>query len=182
MRVDVDLVDAAKSVGALESRSATQQLSHWARIGRELETSPGTNHRDIQRVLAGEAGYEYDDLEERDQAVVRASWNEQIEKRRASLNFAEEFTRAGRSWTEADAQGRVVKHGSVAEAALKAEPKATGAAKATRGSRQKSASGTIRVVKASAASRALRNASASKVTIVVKDAGAPTSARARSNS
>lgn len=34
-RVDGDLFDAAKSVGAIASRSAAQQISHWARIGRE---------------------------------------------------------------------------------------------------------------------------------------------------
>ncbi|MCI0157854.1 ParD-like family protein [Leifsonia shinshuensis] len=42
MRMDGDLVDAAKAVGAVSSRSATQ-LSHWARIGRELEASPVTS-------------------------------------------------------------------------------------------------------------------------------------------
>jgi len=105
MRVDGDLFDAAKSVGAVASRSAAQQISHWARIGRELESSPGTSPRDVQRVLAGEAGYEYDNLGERDQAVVRASWDEQLDERRTKLNLAAEFTQSGRSWSEADAQG-----------------------------------------------------------------------------
>src|SRR5680860_713082 len=81
MRVDGDLFEAAKSVGAVASRSAAQQISHWARIGRELEASPGTSPRDVQRVLAGEAGYKYDNLGERDQAVVRASWDEQLDER-----------------------------------------------------------------------------------------------------
>src|SRR5680860_1800596 len=35
MRVDGDLFEAAKSVGAVASRSAAQQISHWARIGSE---------------------------------------------------------------------------------------------------------------------------------------------------
>ena len=107
-RVDGDLFEAAKSVGTVASRSAAQQLSHWARIGRELESSPGTSLRDIQRVLAGEAGYEYDSLAERDQAIVRASWDEQLDERRAKLNLAAEFARSGRSWSEADAQGDLV--------------------------------------------------------------------------
>lgn len=113
MRVDGDLFDAAKSIGAVTSRSAAQQISHWARIGRELEASPGTSPRDIQRVLAGEAGYEYDDLGERDQAVVRASWDEQTAERLAGLNLAAEFTQAGRSWSEADEQGHLVKRRAV---------------------------------------------------------------------
>ncbi|SDK35630.1 ParD-like antitoxin of type II toxin-antitoxin system [Cryobacterium psychrotolerans] len=109
MRVDGDLFEAAKSVGAVASRSAAQQISHWARIGRELEASPGTSPRDVQRVLAGEAGYKYDNLGERDQAVVRASWDEQLDERRAKLNLATEFAKSGRSWSEADAQGHLVK-------------------------------------------------------------------------
>jgi len=110
MRMDGDLFDAAKAVGAVASRSAAQQLSHWARIGRELEASPGTSQRDIQRVLAGEAAY--DDLGERGQAVVRAVWDEEIATRLARLDLAAEFTRAGRSWTEADERGDAVARGS----------------------------------------------------------------------
>lgn len=107
-RIDGDLFDAAKSVGAVASRSAAQQISHWARIGRELEASPVTSLREIQRVLAGQAAY--DDLGERDQAVVRANWDEQAAERLARLDLVAEFTQAGRSWTEADEQGRAVKH------------------------------------------------------------------------
>ena len=106
IRVDGDLFDSAKSVGAVASRSAAQQISHWARIGRELEASPGTSLRDIQRVLAGQAAY--DDLGARRQAVVRAIWDEQMAERLARLDFAAEFTQAGRSWSEADEQGHTV--------------------------------------------------------------------------
>ncbi len=36
-RIDGDLFEAAKRAGRVNSRSAAQQLDHWARIGRELE-------------------------------------------------------------------------------------------------------------------------------------------------
>ncbi len=116
-RVDGDLFDAAKSVGAIASRSAAQQISHWARIGRELEASPATSLRDIQRVLAGET--DYDSLGERGQAVVRASWDEQMADRRESLDLAAEFAQAGRPWSEADERGGAVLRnaGTAAEAA-----------------------------------------------------------------
>ena len=116
MRVDGDLFDAAKSVGAVASRSAAQQISHWARIGRELEASPVTSLRDIQRVLAGQAAY--DELGERSQAVVRAYWDEQMAERLAHLDLAAEFTQAGRSWTEADKQGHAVERRGDADANL----------------------------------------------------------------
>lgn len=113
-RVDGDLYDAAKAVGAAASRSAAQQINHWVRIGRELEASPGTSPRDIQRVLAGQASY--DDLGDRGQALVRASWDEQMAERLAGLDLAAEFTEAGRPWTDADGQGGVVARGGPAEA------------------------------------------------------------------
>ncbi len=109
MRVDGALFDAAKALGAVASRSAAQQFNHWARIGRELEASPSTSLRDIEHVLAGEKPY--DDLGERDQAIVRANWDEQVTERLASLDFAAEFSQAGRSWTEVDEHGAVVVHG-----------------------------------------------------------------------
>lgn len=104
IRVDGELFDVAKSVGATSSRSAAQQLSHWARIGRELEAAPAVRLREIQRVLSGEG--EYDELSERAQAVVRANWDEQIAERAGDLNLAAEFVAAGRPWIEADAEGR----------------------------------------------------------------------------
>lgn len=108
-RVDGELFDAAKSIGAVTSRSAAQQLSHWARIGRELESSPATSMRDIQLVLAGQASY--DDLDEREQAVVRATWDVRAAEMLSRLDLAAEFTAAGRSWTEADEEGRPVAQG-----------------------------------------------------------------------
>lgn len=109
MRIDGDVFDAARAVGAVASRSAAQQIAHWARIGRELEASPGTSQRDIQRVLSGDAAY--DDLGERGQAVVRAIWDEELTNRQARLDLAAEFTRAGRSWTDADEHGGIVPRG-----------------------------------------------------------------------
>lgn len=113
-RVDGELFDAAKSAGATVSRSAAQQINHWARIGRELEASPGTSLRDIQRVLAGKAPY--DDLGERDQAIVRASWDESMADRRERLDLASEFEQSGRSWTDADEAGVPVRRGNEANA------------------------------------------------------------------
>lgn len=110
MRVDGELFEAAKSVGASQSRSAAQQFTHWARIGRELEASPAVSPRDIQRVLAGQ--FDYDELSERGQAIVRAIWDERIAERREGLDFAAEFEQAGRSWTDADEHGDAVAHGT----------------------------------------------------------------------
>lgn len=68
VRVDQVLFDAAKATAAVSSRSATRQVNHWARTGRELESSPDASARDIQNVLTGRSSY--DDVGDPDQAVV----------------------------------------------------------------------------------------------------------------
>jgi hypothetical protein len=105
-RVDQALFDAAKAAGALQSRSAAQQLDHWARIGRELESAPAVTHEAIARVLAGQASY--DALGDREQAVVRVSWDQQIAERIDGLDFEDRLRAGGRPWAEADADGNVV--------------------------------------------------------------------------
>ena len=76
--------------------------------------------RDIQRVLAGEAPY--DDLGEREQAVVRANWAEQTDDLVEHLDLEAEFTKAGRPWTEADENGQAVSRGAVSPGAVSSAP------------------------------------------------------------
>ena len=105
LRIDDDLYDAAKVAGSSSSRSASQQIAHWALIGREMELSHRVSARDIADVLAGKA--RYDDLAPCKQAVVRAEWTEQIESATESLDFEREFTAEGRSYVESDLDGNV---------------------------------------------------------------------------
>lgn len=105
-RIDDDLYRSAKEVGALMSRSAAQQIAHWARIGRELESADSVSHLDVARVLAGRG--DYDDLDAHGQAIVRAGWGERISHRLSDLDLAAEFTAAGRPYAELDEQGRTV--------------------------------------------------------------------------
>lgn len=105
-RIDQRLFDAAKAAGELHSRSAAQQLHHWARIGQQLESSPAVTHDAIERVLSGRMSY--DALSDPEQAVVRAEWDERIAARIAGLNFEERLRAAGRPWAEADADGNLV--------------------------------------------------------------------------
>lgn len=105
-RIETDLYDAAKSAGAVLSRSAAQQINHWARIGRELETAQGISISDITAVLAGRGSY--DELGAREQAVVRAEWDERITQARSELNFETEFMAADEPWVEATPEGETV--------------------------------------------------------------------------
>ena len=107
-RIDGDLFEAARAAGQVHSRSAAQQLDHWARIGRELEASPSVTHDAIERVLTGRAAY--DEVDDRSQAVVRAEWEQAIAGR-IGLDLTGRLDASGASWAEADEDGNVVVHG-----------------------------------------------------------------------
>ena len=111
-RIDDDLDASAKLAGEVQSRSAAQQVVHWARIGREIEASASIAQKDIAEVLAGSRSY--DTLSAKDQAIVRAEWSARMDDRRAALNLAEQFASAGRSWVELDDSGAVVDGGPAA--------------------------------------------------------------------
>jgi hypothetical protein len=105
-RIDDELYASAKLAGSVQSRSASQQVAHWARIGREIEASSSISHKDIAAVLAGSRSY--DSLDAKEQAVVRAAWSARMEEIRDELNLAARFAASGRSWVELDDKGRVV--------------------------------------------------------------------------
>lgn len=108
-RFDAALFESAQAAGARTHRSAAQQLAHWARLGRELEAAAGVSQRDIDRVLAGQLSY--DDLGDRDQAVVRTAWREGVDADLASLDLRARFEAQGRTrWSEADREGAVTVH------------------------------------------------------------------------
>ena len=105
-RIDDDLFAAAKAAGAALSRSAAQQVNHWARIGRQLEASGSVSQRDIARVLAGT--HSYDRLDPLAQAVVRAEWDERMTATREQLDLTGDLAAAGLPWAEADEAGQTV--------------------------------------------------------------------------
>ena len=53
-RVAADLMDSAAVEGARQSRSAKQQLDHWARVGREVSSQQTAARRRVEAALAGE--------------------------------------------------------------------------------------------------------------------------------
>ena len=59
-RIDDDVFESARHFGATMSRSASQQVTHWARIGRELEAGASVSPREIAKAvvfLARDADY-----------------------------------------------------------------------------------------------------------------------------
>lgn len=104
-RVEADVYAAAQAAGSVHARSTAQQLTHWARIGRELERSV-VSQSAIDDVLHGRRPY--DSLDDYEQAVVRAAWADAMNEGAAGIDLTGEFTEAGRSWSELDDDGNVV--------------------------------------------------------------------------
>jgi hypothetical protein len=129
-RIDDELYASAKLAGSVQSRSASQQVAHWARIGREIEASSSIAHKEIAAVLAGSRSY--DSLGAKEQAVVRAAWSARMDEVRGSLDLTAQFTATGRTWVELDDKGRVDHRDGVKKpAAKKATAKKATAKKAT---------------------------------------------------
>jgi hypothetical protein len=105
IRLDAELTATAKTAANAMSRSLADQISHWARLGRELERSPDLSVRDIQRVLAGAA--DYDALGTREQALVRTEWSARMRSLREGLQLDQEFRKAGYRYAELDTNGEV---------------------------------------------------------------------------
>ncbi len=105
IRIDDEIDSAARSAAKRLSRSVAEQVSHWARLGRELERSPDVSVARVRAVLAGRRSY--DTLAVPEQALVRTKWSADIEQRLATLDLAREFAARGHAHAELDDQGRV---------------------------------------------------------------------------
>lgn len=105
MRLDAELTEAARATAGTMSRSLSQQIAHWARIGRELERSPGVTTPAVRAVLEGRGGYDLLNVQE--QAIVRANWAESIEETRKNLRLDRILDEQGREVVELDRQGEV---------------------------------------------------------------------------
>lgn len=103
-RVDEDLLACAQRVGLRMKRSVAQQIAYWARLGREIDAAADVSHQDIAEVLARRRSY--DDLNSKEQAIVRVDWEERIAARRQSIDLAERFRRDGRAYVELGDDGR----------------------------------------------------------------------------
>ena len=110
IRIDRELYRAATSVAPMMSRSTTQQIAHWARIGRELEASSEVSIDQVARALRG--AKDYDTLSTEEQAIVRACWAEKMATLASALRLDRKFAAEGRPYVELDENGAVVRHDS----------------------------------------------------------------------
>jgi hypothetical protein len=110
-RVHKDVHAAAKVAAELTGRTVAEQLSHWARIGSEVESvvllDLQARRRTANELLAGR---DYDSLTADEQALARTAWDTEIEEHLDALDLAAEHHAQGWPIVTLDEQDRVVVH------------------------------------------------------------------------
>jgi ParD-like antitoxin of type II bacterial toxin-antitoxin system len=107
-RVAADLMDAATTEGARQSRSAKQQLDHWARVGRAVSTQHTASRRRVEAALAGEL--DTDDLTVEEGVVFNAEISAAIEESLARTDYGSVLASRGITMVALDDAGQIVEY------------------------------------------------------------------------
>lgn len=107
-RVAGDLMDSAAAEGARQSRSAKQQLDHWARVGREVSSRQTAARRRVESALAGQL--ELRDLSVEEGAVFNAEIAVAIQESLAESNYGKLLAERGITTVALDENGDIVEH------------------------------------------------------------------------
>lgn len=107
-RFAADLVDSAAAEGARQSRSAKQQLDHWARVGRAVSAQQTAARRRVEAALAGELDIGVLTVEEG--VVFNAEVSAAVEENLARTNYGDILAARGITTVALDDDGRIVEH------------------------------------------------------------------------
>ena len=107
-RVAADLMDSAAAEGARQSRSAKQQLDHWARVGREVSSRQTAARRRVEAALTGEL--ELRELSVEEGAVFNAEIAAAIQENLAESNYGRHLAVRGITTVALDENGDIVEH------------------------------------------------------------------------
>lgn len=107
-RVATDLVESAAAEGRRESRSAKQQLDHWARVGRAVSMRQTAARRRIEAVLSGELSLSALSAEER--VVATAEQDVRIQEQAQAADFGAHLAAEGVTTVALDDKGRLVEY------------------------------------------------------------------------
>lgn len=107
-RFAADLVDSAAAEGARQSRSAKQQLDHWARVGRAVSAQQTAARRRIEAALAGQLGT--DALTDEEGVVFNAEIAAAIEESLVHTNYGDILAERGVTTVALDDDGRIVEY------------------------------------------------------------------------
>jgi hypothetical protein len=107
-RFAADLLDSAAAEGARQSRSAKQQLDHWARVGRAVSSRQSAARRRVEAALAGEL--ELAELSDEEGVVFNAEITAAIEENVANSDYGRELAKRGVTTVALDENGQIVEY------------------------------------------------------------------------
>lgn len=107
-RFAADLLDSAAAEGVRQSRSAKQQLDHWARVGRAVSSRESAARRRVEAALAGEL--EVTELSDEEGVVFNAEITAAIEENLASSNYGSVLAKRGVTTVALDDKGQIIEH------------------------------------------------------------------------
>ncbi|WP_407687558.1 TA system antitoxin ParD family protein [Mycobacterium sp. HUMS_1102779] len=107
-RVAADLVDSAAAEGARQSRSAKQQLDHWARVGRAVSSHQTASRRRVEAALAGDL--DTNQLSEDEGLVFNAEISAAIEESLANAYYGDLLAVRGITTVALNDDGEIVEY------------------------------------------------------------------------
>ena len=107
-RFAADLVDSAAVEGARQSRSAKQQLDHWARVGRAVSNQHTAPRRRVEAALAGELPMA--DLSVDEGVVFNAEISAAIDESLARTDYGRVLADRGITTVALDDAGNIVEY------------------------------------------------------------------------
>ncbi|MDA8281000.1 MAG: hypothetical protein M0Z63_11395 [Actinomycetota bacterium] len=103
-----DLLDAAAVEGARQSRSAKQQLDHWARVGRTVSSYHSAGRRRVEAAVAGTTALAA--LTPEESLVANAEIDAAIAERAQDLDVGAVLAGMGVATVALDDDGRLVRY------------------------------------------------------------------------
>ncbi|MFC7676056.1 hypothetical protein ACFQWH_23435 [Mycolicibacterium sp. GCM10028919] len=107
-RVAADLVESAAVEGARQSRSAKQQLDHWARVGRAVSSHQTASRHRVEAALAGDL--DVTALADEEGVVFNAEISAAIEESLATTNYGDVLAGRGITMVALDDDGEIVEY------------------------------------------------------------------------
>lgn len=107
-RVAADLVESAAVEGARQSRSAKQQLDHWARVGRAVSSHQTASRHRVEAALAGDL--DVTALADEEGVVFNAEISAAIEESLATANYGDVLAGRGITMVALDDDGEIVEY------------------------------------------------------------------------
>ncbi len=107
-RFATDLLDSAATEGKRESRSAKQQLDHWARVGRAVSMHETAARRRVEAALAGEMPFHH--LQESERLVANVELDVAIQTRAEAISFGARLATEGVTTVALSDDGTLVEY------------------------------------------------------------------------